>query len=326
MVNRRPLRRIAVAFGQEPAEIEILRQRFPEIVFDSVDANGLANVIEAADAAGMGWIDPALFKDKATSLQWIQSQGAGVEKFIEGGIVREGMLLTNGSGVMSDNMAEHVIGMMLGFARCFPTLRDAQLRHEWKAGVGPETLFEIGGQTVVLVGMGDIAIATAKRLEAFGVRTIGVRRSQPRQEAFQYFDQVVGIGDLDAVLGEGHHVVSSVPHTPETRHLFNAERFARFRKGAYFYNVGRGTSVVQDDLIAALNSGHLGGAGLDVTDPEPLPIGHPLWDAPNVFLTGHTAGATPMFRKRLIELFGENIARYQDGRELINVVDVTRGY
>ncbi len=326
MVNRRPLRRIAVAFGQDSSELDVLRERFPEIVFDSVDANGLGDVIEQADAAGMGWIDPALFKDKATNLQWIQSQGAGVERFIEGGIVREGMLLTNGSGVMSENMAEHVIGMMLGFARNFPTLRDAQRRQDWKSGVGTETVFELGGQTAVLVGMGDIAIATARRLEAFGVRRIGVRRSRPNGEAIQYFDEVVGIDDLDSVLGEGHHVVSSVPHTPETRNLFNADRFARFREGAYFYNVGRGTSVVQDDLIAALKSGHLAGAGLDVTDPEPLPQGHPLWDAPNVFLTAHTAGATPMFRKRLIELFGENIARYQDGRPLINEVDVTRGY
>lgn len=326
MVNRRPLKRIAVAFGQESSEIDVLRERFPGIVFDSVDATGLRDVIEEADAAGLGFLEPALFRDKASNLQWIQSQGAGVENFIESGVVREGMLLTNGSGVMSENMSEHVIGMMLGFARNFPALRDAQRRQEWKAGVGSETLFELGGQTAVLVGMGDIAIATARRLEAFGVRRIGVRRSRPSGEAVQYFDEVVGIDDLDSVLGEGHHVISSVPSTPQTRHLFNADRFAKFREGAYFYNVGRGTSVVQDDLIAALNSGHLGGAGLDVTDPEPLPIGHPLWDAPNVFITGHTAGATPMFRKRLIELFAENIARYQDGRPLINEVDVTRGY
>jgi phosphoglycerate dehydrogenase-like enzyme len=326
MASHRPLTRIAVAVGQKPSEIDILRERFPDIVFDSVDSSGLGDVIGDADAAALGWIDPTLFRDKASNLQWIQTAGAGVERFIEGGLVREDMLLTNGSGVMADNMAEHVIGMMLGFARNFPILRDAQRRHDWKSGVGMETVFELGGQTVVLVGIGDIAIATAKRLQAFGVRTIGVRRSKPQQEAFQYFDKVVAIGDLDSILGEGHHVVSSVPHTPETRHLFNAERFAKFRKGAYFYNVGRGTSVVQDDLIAALNSGQLGGAGLDVTDPEPLPVGHPLWDVPNVFITAHTAGATPMFRKRVIELFAENIARYQDGREMINVVDVTRGY
>src|SRR5690606_8147494 len=236
----RPLKRIAVAFGQESSELDVLRERFPEIAFDSVGADGLGDVIGEADAAGMGWIDPALFKDKATNLQWIQSQGAGVERFIEGGIVREGMLLTNGSGVMSENMAEHVIGMMLAFARNFPTLRDAQHRQEWRVGVGTDTVFELGGQTVVLVGMGDIAIATAKRLEAFGMRRIGVRRSRPSGDPVEYFDQVVGINDLDSVLGEGHHVVSSVPHTPETQGLFNADRFARFREGAYFYNVGRG--------------------------------------------------------------------------------------
>ena len=136
----------------------------------------------------------------------------------------------------------------------------------------------------------------------------------------------VPLRDLDAILDQGDHVVSSVPHTAETIGMWNADRFQQFRDGAYFYNVGRGTSVVQPDLIAALESGKLGGAGLDVAEPEPLPADDPLWDAPNLLITHHSAGATPKFAGRVVALFAENIRRYQAGEDLHNLVDITRGY
>lgn len=326
MAERRPISRVVVALGQEPVDISRLVDRFPAVEFVNIGGDELAAHAPEADALLIGWVSHALTRETAPRLQWIQTAGAGVERYIESGLVGEGILLTNGSGVMAPNMAEHVIGMMIAFARQFPTLVRSQERHEWRPGLELDSFFELGDQTVLFVGLGDIAQETAKRLAGFGMHTIGVRRSAPDGELPFGIDRVVSISDLDEVLPLADHVISSLPSTAETRHVYNAARFARFKPGAYFYNLGRGTSVVQDDLIAALKLGQLAGAGLDVTEPEPLPADHPLWDAPNVFITSHTSGMTPRFRGRVIELFADNLERWESGQELRNVVNIQRGY
>jgi phosphoglycerate dehydrogenase-like enzyme len=326
MTDRAPLSRILICLGPDPLDISRLVRQFPGIRIDQVPPDDVAAHVGDADAMLVGWVSARETLDRAPRLRWIQTAGAGVEGVVGDGFADRGILLTNGSGVMATNMAEHIIGLMLAFARGLPAILDAQRRHVWKSGVGMETVFEILGQTVVLVGLGDIALATAERLKPFGVSVIGVRRTVTGTDLPPFVDRVVSIAEIDDVLGEADHVISSLPHTAGTIGVFDAARFARFRDGAYFYNVGRGTSVVQPDLVAALHSGNLGGAGLDVTTPEPLLADDPLWDAPNVIITGHTAGATPRFRQRALELFGENIRRYQSGEPLINVVDIARGY
>lgn len=326
MPPRQPLQRVLVALGSEPVDISSLTARFPEIEFDVVGPDAVYDHIVEADAALVGWVSARDALDRANRLKWIQTAGAGVERVVGDGFGDRGIVLTNGSGVMAPNMAEHIIGMMLAFARGFPALMDGQRARSWKNGVGMDTVFELGGQTALLIGLGDIALATAERLKAFGVQVIGVRRSQGGEGPPPHVDRVVSIAELDSVLGDADHVISSVPHTAETVHMFDGDRFARFKDEAYFYNVGRGTSVVQPALIQALESGKLGGAGLDVTDPEPLPENDPLWDAPNVFITAHTAGATPFFQRRVLDLFGENLRRYQAGEDLLNSVDIGRGY
>lgn len=326
MPPRQPLQRVLVALGSEPVDISSLIARFPGIEFDVVAPGAVYDHIVDADAALIGWVSARDALDRANRLKWIQTAGAGVERVVSDGFGDRGIVLTNGSGVMAPNMAEHIIGMMLAFARGFPALMDGQQAHSWKNGVGMDTVFELGGQSALLIGLGDIALATAQRLKAFGVQVIGVRRSQSGEGPPPHVDRVVSIAELDSVLGDADHVISSVPHTAETVHMFDGDRFARFKDEAYFYNVGRGTSVVQPALIQALESGKLGGAGLDVTDPEPLPENDPLWDAPNVFITAHTAGATPFFRQRVLDLFGENLRRYQAGEDLLNSVDIGRGY
>ncbi len=326
MPSRPQLERVLVALGSEPVDLSHLTAQFPDIAFDVVGPDAVSDHIASAGAALIGWVSARETLDMATRLKWIQTAGAGVERVVGDGFADRGIMLTNGSGVMAPNMAEHIIGMMLAFARGFPALMRGQQAHSWKNGVGMDTVFELGGQTVVLIGLGDIALATAERLNAFGMQVIGVRRSGGSGELPSPVDRVISITDLDTVLGNADHVISSVPHTQETVRLFDGARFDRFKDGAYFYNVGRGTSVDQAALVQALESGKLGGAGLDVTEPEPLPRDDPLWDAPNVIITAHTAGATPFFRRRVLELFGENLRRYQAGEELLNVVDIGRGY
>lgn len=323
--NRKPLSRIVIAFGEDDSAVGPIRDTFPDITFEHATSDRFDDAIADADAVLMGWGSASRILEKGPKLVWVQNVGAGVERLVSDEFRKRDLILTNGSGIMAPNIAEHVIGLMLAFARRIPDLIVAQRDHRWRAGVNSTTVSELGGETAVLVGLGDIGLATAKRLKAFDMSVIGVRRSAGG-EIPDHVDELVPITDLDAVLGRADHVVSSVPHTSETVGMFDADRFAKFKKGARFYNVGRGTSVIQPDLIAALDAGTLAGAGLDVTDPEPLPEEDPLWTAPNVIITGHTSGATPRFEERLFALFTENIRRYQSGEELLNVVDQARGY
>lgn len=326
MVERGPISHVVVALGPEPADISMLVDQFPDVTFESVGGNDLSERAAVADAVAIGWISSSLSPETNPNLKWVQTAGAGVERIIASGLVSGEIVLTNGSGIMAPNMAEYLIGLMVGFARSFPALAKAQDRRDWKGGLGFDSVFELGGQTVLFIGAGDIAQETVKRLAGWGMTTIGVRRSNRPDEILPGFDRMVSIAELDSVLPLADHVISSVPSTRETQHMYDAECFAKFKQGAYFYNLGRGTSVVQADLIAALTSGQLAGAGLDVADPEPLPADDPLWDAPNLVLTGHTSGMTPRFRERLLELFSDNLHRWNSGLELRNVVDIERGY
>lgn len=323
--RRSSLSRVVIAFGDDDSRIESFRETFPDIIFEHATTDTLRDKITNADAVLMGWGSASSVLDNARKLVWIQNVGAGVERIVNDEFRKRELILTNGSGVMAPNMAEHVMGLMLAFARRLPDLLEAQRDRRWRTGVNRGAVSELSSQTAVLVGVGDIGLAVAKRLKAFDVKVIGVRRSSGG-DPLDNVDEVIPIANLDDAVARADHVISSLPHTSETVALFDSARFAKFKDGARFYNVGRGTSVVQADLIAALECGKLSGAGLDVTDPEPLPEADPLWSAPNVIITGHTSGATPRFEERLFALFAENIRRYQAGEELLNVVDQERGY
>jgi D-2-hydroxyacid dehydrogenase (NADP+) len=186
-------------------------------------------------------------------------------------------------------------------------------------------VFELTGQTVTLAGIGDIGQAVATRAQALGMNTIAVRRdpTRPRPDGVE---TIMSIDRLHEALGAAHHVVNSLPLTEASKGMFDEAAFAAMRPGAYFYNVGRGRTVDTDALIAALNSGRLSGAALDVTDPEPLPDDSPLWDMDNVIITAHTAGRTPHMWERVFRLVEQNLERYQAGDPMINVVDLDAGY
>lgn len=321
--DRTPLSRVVVMIHTDEARREGLRREFPDIEFVFTDPDHIAEHIAGAQVL-LGWSKLDGLLDHADELVWVQNVGAGVERVVSDDFWSRDLILTNGSGVMAPNIAEHVIGMMLALARRFPALLEAQREQRWKGDVDSTSVTELGGQTALLVGVGEIGLQIARRLTAFDLMVLGVRRSAG--DPPEHFEEVGSFEDLPRLVERADHVVSSVPHTPETIGIFNADLFAQFRRGARFYNVGRGTSVVQPDLIAALESGQLSGAGLDVTDPEPLPQGDPLWTAPNVIITAHTSGATPRFQDRLFDLFTDNLRRYVAGEALRNVVDQERGY
>jgi phosphoglycerate dehydrogenase-like enzyme len=213
---------------------------------------------------------------------------------------------------------------MLAFARQLPALVRAQQQARWQPPP-PARLFELSGQTLAIVGLGAIGSALASRAAALGMRVVGVRRSAgstapPGVERLYAFD------GLDLALAEADHVAIALPLTPQTRGLFDAARLGRMKPGAHLYNVGRGATVDADALLAALRSGRLAGAGLDVTEPEPLPSESPLWREPNVIVTAHSSGLTPRSFERYARLLLDNLGRWVRGEALLNVVDKRLGY
>jgi D-2-hydroxyacid dehydrogenase (NADP+) len=334
-VEPAPLRTIVIAMSV-PEEIQArFRAEFPQIRF--IVPGEEAGVIDenrdvpapteddVRDADGfIGWRFDAELLPAASNLRWIHASGAGVERYDLGELAARGIMLTNASGVSAPNMAEHVLGMMIALARRFPRLIQAQSQHEWRDEVTHREVGELLDQTVLVVGIGEVGRAVGQRAAAFGMRVHGLRRRDAPAPAG--FESVLGIGELHETLADADHVVVTLPATPQSNGMFDAAAFAAMKPGAVIYNVGRGPVIDTAALIAVLKSGHLGGAGLDVTDPEPLPAESPLWDMENVLITAHTSGATPRYWKRQSELIAENIRRIQAGDPPRNLVDLDAGY
>jgi phosphoglycerate dehydrogenase-like enzyme len=260
-------------------------------------------------------------------LHWIQVYSAGVENCVASPGIRQGhKLLTNGQRIGSPALAEHAIALMMALVRGLDVYHANQLKGSWRRDTGMERgeFMELEGRTMLVVGLGGIGTQTAKRGHGLGMRVIATRGS--RREGPDYVDYV-GLADETLELArQADVVINTTPLTDETRGMFNAAFFKAMKPSAYFVSVGRGGSTVTDDLIAALNNGDIAGAGLDVTDPEPLPDGHPLWATPRVLISPHTAGRSDKGRERLFLLVAENLRRYVAGEPMLSVVDIERGY
>lgn len=260
----------------------------------------------------------------ASALRWIQTQSAGVEDCVAIPKVHDGgIILTNMQRVNGPNIAEHTMALILTLTRQINAYLSNQSEGKWARG--PEqNLMDLEGHTMLVVGLGGIGTAIAERAHAFGMHIIATRSSGHEGPSFVDY---VGVADeLPKLIGQADIVVNVTPLTPETTGLFNAAMFARMKPRAYFINVGRGKSVVTDDLLAALETGRIAGAGLDVVDPEPLPKDHPLWHAPNVVITPHVAGSSELKLDRAWLVIRENLRRYVAGDKLLSVVDVNRGF
>ena len=211
------------------------------------------------------------------------------------------------------------MAFVLAFARGLQVYIPRQLRHEWKPEPLDEGMVYLPESTALIVGVGGIGAETARMCAAFGMRVIGVdarREGQPDGVAEMHTPE-----RLDDVLAQADFVILTVPHTPETEGFMGAERFARMKRSAFFINIGRGKTTRLDDLVAALRSGQIAGAALDVYEQEPLPAEHPLWDAPNVLLTPHVAGYGPYLDDRRRDIIVDNARRLVAGEPLRNVVD-----
>jgi phosphoglycerate dehydrogenase-like enzyme len=263
----------------------------------------------------------------APELHWIQVYSAGVDRCVSNPSLHKGeKLLTNGQRIASPALAEHAIAMMMALARGLDLYHSNQMQGKWvrEIGMEREDFLELDGRTALVVGLGGIGTETAKRAHGLGMRVVATRGSRREGPPFVEY---VGLADETIQLAaEADVVINTTPLTPQTRGMFNAEFFKAMKPTAYFISVGRGASTVTADLVEALENGELRGAGLDVTDPEPLPEGHPLWSMPRVIISPHTAGRSDRGRERLFLLVQENLRRYVAGERMLSVVDIERGY
>jgi len=259
-------------------------------------------------------------------LRFILNYSAGVDRCISSPLAKQReIMVTNMQRVYGPGIAEHVIAMMYMLTRKLYVYHERQQLHQWdRKAVQRASMWEVQDRTMLVVGLGGIGTEVAKRAHALGMKVIAIRNSS--RSGPDFVDKVGLPTDLHQFAGKADIVVNTTPLTPKTKGMFNQQFFRTMRKGTYFINVGRGKSVVTSDLITALNNGHLGGAALDVQDPEPLPENHPLWTAKNVVITPHISASSSRRMSRYWLLVRENLRRYVNGERMLNVVNLKRGY
>jgi phosphoglycerate dehydrogenase-like enzyme len=321
----------------EPERLEALRAAAPEAEWVSAAEESQAVAAMPGADAVIGKLTPAMLA-AADRLRWVQTFTASLEHYMFPALEAHPCVLTNVRGLFGDVIADQVMGYVLCFARNLHTYIRQQMEHRYEpAGgesarvsnlTGPGVVNAMDRATIYLpdatlgiVGMGGIGCEVARRARAFGMSVRGVDRFPDRVDPPEGVEEVMGIGELPELLGWSDFVVIAAPQTPETTGWFHAETLAHLRPSSYLINIGRGAIVVLDDLVAALRAGRLAGAALDVYEVEPLPADHPLWDFPNVILTPHTAGYSPVIAARHLATLVENVGRFARGEPLRNVVN-----
>jgi phosphoglycerate dehydrogenase-like enzyme len=308
-------------------------------VVNARDRDEAARAVHDADAF-FGKLTPDLLR-AATKLRWVQSPTASLEHYLFPELVEHSCTLTNMRGLFSDVIADHVMGLVLCFARNlhvylrqqregkWAPLGDASAKTDFVSTPGTVTAVDRAHQhladlTLGVVGVGNIGQEICRRAAAFGMTVLGVdpiTRGVPG-----VVDAVWPLDRLADLLAKADYVVIAAPHTPETAGLFDRSRIRQMQRSAVLINIGRGVIVRLDDLVAALSAGEIAGAALDVCEVEPLPPEHPLWRMENVIITPHVAAASPRIAERHLETFLENLRRFVKGEPLLTPVDKRKWY
>ena len=314
---------ILVTIDVGPAWEDRLQREFPEARFTF--SQEPAEVAAAAAAADIMLANalPREAVTQAVRLRWLQAGTSGVSHLLFSEFRERGVILTN-ARAQGAPMAELVLAMMFAFAVRMPQLVEARARREQVGQRVVREKFELQGQTLLICGLGDVGGTLCRKAAGVGMRVIGLRR-RPELDC-EGATLVVGVDRLREQLPLADHIAVTLPLTQGTRGFIGDPEFALIRPDAYVYNVGGGATIDGRALTEALRDGRLAGAGLDVTDPDPLPPDDPLWTMDNVILTQHTSGASPKNQDRVAAIFAQNLRRYLDGQPLWHVVDQLQGY
>jgi phosphoglycerate dehydrogenase-like enzyme len=298
----------------------------PVVVVDAVRRAG-AETVRADEANVVVWYGyEHLRRDQVPlarslltdSVEWVQLDSAGIEPWLEYGLVDRGRQWTSAAGAYAEAVAEYVLALLLAAAKRLPECARA---HTW---LKPELEgTALAGTTIGIVGAGAIGRETMRRLGPFGVRVIALTRSGGDVPGA---DRSLGPRDLDELLEHSDYVVLCAPLTPSTEGMIGARELALLGPGGVLVNVGRGALVDTDALVEALRKGRLRGACLEVTDPEPLPDGHPLWSEPRALITPHVANTRTQLDAALARRVADNVARFRAGEPLMGLIDVAAGY
>lgn len=313
-----------IVVSAEPAMVGELQSVSPQARIVPITKENVMQEIGDADAF-IGDIKPEEVR-AGKKLKWVQTMSAGVEHvlFLSGGtdLRDSNIVLTNNKIVQGPEIADHALAMLLMLTRGLRAFVATQHEEKWQGHPYPG--IELNGRTAVVIGLGGIGTQIATRAWAFGMNVIGV---DPEDKPFMPFvKKVVKPDQLDEVLPEADVVFVSAPHTAVSHRMMGSRQFDLIKKNAYFIAVSRGGLYDLNGLVKALDGKRLAGAGVDVTDPEPLPQGHPLWKFDNVIITPHIAGRSDHDRVRMIGTIKENIRRFVESKPLINVVDKQKGY
>ncbi len=313
--------KILIDGAQIAEQVDLVREVSPgdEVVFTATHDEYLA-AAAGAEVIFAGGFD-ADYLDAAPDLKWMQNGSAGVDWMPLDALRSRGVLLTNAAGSHAIPVADTALALLMAVARGMNWTARNQAAHLW--GNRPE-VYELDGKTGGVIALGAIGIQIAQRLKGLGMRVIGVDVNTDIQS--DLVDEVRHVKELPWLLSTADVVICAAPLTPATHHLMNAETFAHLRDDTIFVNISRGGLVETAALVDVLDSGRLFGAGVDVVEEEPLDRDHPLWTRPDVVISPHMGGVSPLRGQRLAELFIENLGHYRAGEPLRNVVNLDAGY
>ena len=266
---------------------------------------------------------PIIMIRESKNLEWLQLQSAGVGGYAGENVLPDGAVLTNASGAYGLAISEYMLGVLLELFKKLYIYRDNQSEASWSYAGQVKSIFH---STALIVGLGDIGGEFAKRVKALGAYTIGIRRKNADKP--EYLDKLYFMDKFEDILPRADIVALSLPGTSLTNKIINRETLKLMKHDAVLINIGRGSTVDTDALCDALESGHLSGAALDVTDPEPLPKEHRLWKIKNAIITPHVSGGFSLqeTHDRIVRISADNLEAFLNGKSLANVVDLSAGY
>ncbi len=311
--------KILVVMPVEEKHKELLISKAPDAEWHFMHSMDISDELAKSADIVIGNIAPYMI-NSSENLKWIQLNSAGTDGYTQEGAIPADAILTNATGAYGVAISEHMIGSLLYLMKKINMYSKDGEEHKW-VDHGP--VKSIYGSKTVVVGCGDIGKEFAKRMHACGSNVVGIKRKI--EEVPDYIDRMVTMDKLLEEVKDADIVASCLPGTKDTYQIFNDEAFSCMKKGAYFLNVGRGNAVDSIALAQALNNNHLAGAAVDVTDPEPLPADHPLWEAKNLLITPHVSGGFHVqeTHDRIIGIAAHNLECFANNKidEFINIID-----